>query len=212
MAPGYPGGGRPAEELRRVSRILEIAQMIAVRPSRYHRRDLADRFEISERMVQKDIAVIRHGLKLDLRAGPEGYFFARRPRLPALRYDFSQALFLMLAAQAACRNPGIDPDALAGALARIEVLFPPEFLPQESRHMGGRRTLARQPTDRTPCRRRHLLHRGGRPVAGSGQLDTLPRKACEGGGAGGVEKAGQVGAGGGVGKIRSPPLIERRSV
>lgn len=173
MAPDYPGGGRPVEELRRVSRILEIAQMIAVRPRRYRRRDLADRFEISERMVQKDIAVIRHGLKLDLCAGPEGYFFDRLPRLPALRYDFSQALSLLLAVQAAGRHPGIDTGAMAEALSRIEVLFPPEFLPLFKKILPG--------ADRSGNRLRQTLSVIGEAVLHSQKIRMVYRVLYRGG-------------------------------
>ena len=51
------------EETKRTSRILEIVQIIATAPRRYLRRHLAHRFEVSERMIQKDLDVIRHGLK-----------------------------------------------------------------------------------------------------------------------------------------------------
>jgi len=46
----FPGLGRTYEETKRVSRILELIQAIAARPGRFRRRDLAARFEISERI------------------------------------------------------------------------------------------------------------------------------------------------------------------
>jgi len=52
MKSQFPGLGRPLEETKRTSRILELVQIIAVAPRRYLRRDLAQRFEISERMIQ----------------------------------------------------------------------------------------------------------------------------------------------------------------
>ena len=51
------------EETKRTTRILEIVRIIATAPRRYLRRDLAQRFEVSERMIQKDLDVIRHGLR-----------------------------------------------------------------------------------------------------------------------------------------------------
>lgn len=61
-----PSGDGRTEDTKRVARILNLVQMIAAHPRRYLRRDLAARFEISERMIQKDLEVIRHGLRLPL--------------------------------------------------------------------------------------------------------------------------------------------------
>jgi predicted DNA-binding transcriptional regulator YafY len=129
MAYSLPSLGRPYEELKRTSRILELVQMIAVAPRRYLRRDLAQRFEISERMIQKDLDIIRHGLKLPLSHSPEGYYFEEVPRLPALQYSFPEALALLLAVQVARQVSGIGSVELAAAVARLEALFPPEFTP-----------------------------------------------------------------------------------
>jgi predicted DNA-binding transcriptional regulator YafY len=117
------------EETKRTSRILEIVQIIATAPRRYLRRDLAARFEVSERMIQKDLEVIRHGLKLSLSRSPEGYYFEEVPRLPALQYTFAEALALLLAVQAARQVSGVSSTELAAAVARLEALFPPEFTP-----------------------------------------------------------------------------------
>lgn len=129
MHAGPPGLGRSDEELKRTSRILELVQIIAVAPRRYLRRDLAARFEITERMIQKDLHVIRHGLKLPLCHSPEGYYFENMPRLPALQYTFAEALALLLAVQAAQQVSGISSAELAAAVARLEALFPAEFTP-----------------------------------------------------------------------------------
>ncbi len=115
--------------MKRTSRILEIVQIIATAPRRYLRRDLAQRFEISERMIQKDLEVIRHGLKLPLLHSPEGYYLEEVPRLPALQYTFAEALALLLAVQAARQVSGISSAELAASVARLESLFPPEFTP-----------------------------------------------------------------------------------
>jgi predicted DNA-binding transcriptional regulator YafY len=115
------------EETKRTSRILEIVQIIAIAPRRYLRRDLAARFEISERMIQKDLDVIRHGLKLPLYHSQEGYYFEEMPEMPALQYTFAEALALLLAVQAARQVSGIASAELSAAVARLEALFPPEF-------------------------------------------------------------------------------------
>jgi predicted DNA-binding transcriptional regulator YafY len=117
------------EETKRISRILEIVQIIATAPRRYLRRDLAERFEVSERMLQKDLEVIRHGLKLPLLHAPDGYYLEQMPRLPALQHTFAEALALLLAVQAARQVSGVGPAELAAAVARLEALFPSEFTP-----------------------------------------------------------------------------------
>jgi len=104
-------------------------QIVATAPRRYLRRDLAARFEVSERMIQKDLDVIRHGLKLSLSHSPEGYYFEEVPRLPALQYTFAEALALLLAVQAARQVSGVGSTELAAAVARLEALFPSEFTP-----------------------------------------------------------------------------------
>lgn len=117
----------PFAELQRVSRILELAAMVAAAPHRYLRRDLARRFEVSERMIQKDLDVIRNGLKLTLQHDSSGYFFESIPRLPTLQYSFAEALALLMAIQPAVQMNGSVQPELAAALARLEALFPPEL-------------------------------------------------------------------------------------
>lgn len=116
-----------AEETKRTARILEIIQMIAVRPKTYRVKDLAGRFELSERMIKKDLEVIRHGLRLDLKSSRAGYYFAETPQLPAVAYSFTEALALLQAAQVARQVSGINSADLAAAVARLVSLFPPEF-------------------------------------------------------------------------------------
>lgn len=116
-----------AEETKRATRILDIVQRITIRPSRWLRRDLAAAFEVSERQIQKDLEIIRHGLLLPLMHTREGYYFESIPRLPAAVCSFSEGLALLLAARAAQEVPGIDPGELAAAVARLEAVFPPQF-------------------------------------------------------------------------------------
>ena len=136
MEQTLPGLGRQYEETKRTSRILEIVQMIATSPRRYLRRDLAARFEVSERMIQKDLEVIRHGLRLTLVHSPEGYYFEETPHLPALQYTFTEALALLLAVQAARQVSGVGSTELAAAVARLESLFPAEFTPLLQQAVG----------------------------------------------------------------------------
>ncbi|ACX52867.1 Helix-turn-helix type 11 domain protein [Ammonifex degensii KC4] len=120
------GAGR-IEETKRLGRILEMVCLIASRPRHYRRSDLARRFEVSERTIQKDLDIIRHALRLELRHSPRGYYFERVPTLPVLQFTFGEALSLLLALQAARHQLGSEFGDLASALRRLTSLFPPEF-------------------------------------------------------------------------------------
>lgn len=117
-----------AEETKRTARILDIIQNIAIAPGRWSRKALAERYEVSERQIQRDLEVIRHGLKLDLRRTATGYRFGSLPRLPTVSYSVTEALALLLAAQAG-RHFGVDSEELASAVGRLESVFPEEFRP-----------------------------------------------------------------------------------
>lgn len=118
---------RKDEENIRTARILDIVQCIALQPRQWLRRDLASHYEVSERQIDKDLQIIRHGLRLSLRHSPDGYFFETMPHLPAVSYTFSEALALLLAARTTQVVPGVASADLAAAIARLESIFPPEF-------------------------------------------------------------------------------------
>jgi predicted DNA-binding transcriptional regulator YafY len=115
------------EETKRISRVLELTSMIARNPRRYLRRDLAQKFGVSERMIQKDLELIRHGLKLSLSHSLEGYCFDNLPHLPTLNYSFAEALALWLAVQVSRQISGICSSELASAISRLESIFPADF-------------------------------------------------------------------------------------
>jgi len=88
MASSLPRDGRMVEEDRRIGRVLQLIELIARRPRRHLRRDLAEIFPVSERMIQRDLVLIRHALKLPLCHSTEGYYFEELPRLPATHFSF----------------------------------------------------------------------------------------------------------------------------
>jgi predicted DNA-binding transcriptional regulator YafY len=77
-------------------------------------------------MIQKDLDIIRHGLKFDLFHSLEGYWFEDLPKLPTLQYSFAEALSLWLSVHAAKQALGMGSSELSAAIARLEALFPPE--------------------------------------------------------------------------------------
>lgn len=150
-----PHGGRD-EQIRRTARVLEIVQQITVAPGRWSRKELARYHEISERMIQKDLELIRVRLKLELEHDGLTYRFSRLPQLPTLTYTFNEALALVTAVRSAQTVPGVNSADLAAAAARLESIFPNDLRP-----------LLREATDKLPNQatraHRHamltLLHR-----------------------------------------------------
>jgi len=121
-----PGQGRD-NLIRRTARILEIVQQIATQPRRWSRRMLAEHHEIGERMIQKDLELIRYRLGLALRHENGAYYFEHLPHLPTTTYSLTEALALLMAARVAQAIPGINSAELAAAIARLESLFPAEM-------------------------------------------------------------------------------------
>ena len=122
--------GRRYPELQRASRILEIVSRISARPRMWTRAGLANNFEVSERQITKDLDIIRHGLRLDLRyERGGGYYFERIPSLPAVSYSLPEALAIYLAAEAGRRMVGIPQEDLSAALARLGSIMPEELGP-----------------------------------------------------------------------------------
>jgi predicted DNA-binding transcriptional regulator YafY len=117
------------DQIRRTARILEIVQQISISPGRWSRASLARHHEISERMIQKDIEIIRIRLGLKLIHDGQGYSFEYLPRLPTTTYSFSEALSLLAAARLAQAAPGVNSSELAAAIARLESIFPEELRP-----------------------------------------------------------------------------------
>lgn len=140
MSKGLPGQGRD-NTIRRTARVLEIIQQIAVAPGRWSRQSLAEHHEVSERMIQKDLELIRYRLGLTLRHENGAYYFEQLPHLPTTTYSLAEGLALLAAARAAQAIPGINSAELAAAIARLESIFPAEF---------GR--LVRDATEKLPRR------------------------------------------------------------
>ncbi len=124
---GGTGSGR-LEETKRLARILDLLQHLCVAPRRWTRRALAEKYEVSERQIQRDLTLVRNRLHLDLKRSVEGYYLGSVPRLPVVSYTLSEALALLLAAQAG-REFGVGSGELASAIGRLESVLPREFEP-----------------------------------------------------------------------------------
>lgn len=116
-------------QIRRTARLLEIIQQIATAPHYWTRKRLADYHQVSERMIQKDLEIIRLRLGLTIKTEGDGYYFIRLPQLPATLFSFSEAIALLSAARAAQAMPGVNSTELAVAITRLESIFPEEIRP-----------------------------------------------------------------------------------
>jgi len=117
------------EETKRIARVLRIVQMISAQPRVWTRRRLSQELEIGERMIDKDLELIRHGLCFDLRRVPDGYYFQQGPLLKPLELTASEALALALAAQQARDTGTVDAGVIGGVLAKIEAALPRAVVP-----------------------------------------------------------------------------------
>ncbi len=117
------------EEYRRTRRIVELLMLITRQPRRWTRRALAERYELSEKQIDKDVLLLRHGLRMPLRHSPDGYYFDGPVALPTLTLTLPEALSLLLAARLGYTMPGVPRGDLAAAIARVEALLPEELLP-----------------------------------------------------------------------------------
>jgi predicted DNA-binding transcriptional regulator YafY len=116
-------------QIRRTARLLEMIQQIANTPQFWTRKRLANYHQVSERMIQKDLEIIRLRLGLTIKTEGDGYYFIRLPQLPATLFSFSEAIALLSASRAAQAMPGVNSTELAVAITRLESIFPEEIRP-----------------------------------------------------------------------------------
>lgn len=126
------------QEVRRVARLLRIIGWVGAAPHRWTRRALAEHLGVSERQIDNDLLIIRHGLCYEMGHNRGGYAFTRVPELPPVQYTPGQALTLLTALHLARGNGAIDGDDLAAALARTEAALPEGMaeLVSELRRLG----------------------------------------------------------------------------
>jgi len=117
------------EEYRRVRRVVDLLLRVTQQPRRWTRRDLAALYEVSEKQVDKDLQLVRHGLRMPLRHVAQGYYFERVATLPSLTLTLPEALSLLLAARLGQQMPGVSRADLSAAIARVEAMLPVELLP-----------------------------------------------------------------------------------
>jgi len=145
-------GKRKRAQARQLERALKIVSLVSVAPYQYTRPRLATDFEVSERTIDRALALLR-GLGYEIDHDPErGYAFARTPPLPPAPLTLPDVLALTLAAELARDSGDIDTASLGAALARL---------------------LDAVPLSARPLLRRELLRRAESKRAGAGRRAAL---------------------------------------
>ncbi len=145
-------GKRKRAQARQLERALKIVSLVSVAPYQYTRPRLATDFEVSERTIDRALALLR-GLGYEIDHDPErGYAFARTPPLPPAPLTLPDVLALTLAAELARDSGDIDTASLGAALARL---------------------LDAVPLSARPLLRRELLRRAESKRAGTGRRAAL---------------------------------------
>jgi predicted DNA-binding transcriptional regulator YafY len=113
----------------RFRRIWHIVEDIAAYPGS-SRRELADKFHLSERQVQADLNVIRADMRLPL-VRRQGYRFTAEAldAAGALTPDLREAQLLVLLLRRARTDRAIPTDRLDALMSKLPLMFPPHLQP-----------------------------------------------------------------------------------
>ena len=111
----------------RFQRIWQIVEYIAREPGK-SRRELADRFALSERQVQADLNVIRAEMRLPL-VRRQGYRFVNEEGGPSGVLELKEAQVLLLLLRQAQEDQSIPTEQLNPLIDKLPSLFPPHLQP-----------------------------------------------------------------------------------
>lgn len=121
------------EETKRIGRVLRIVQLLAHEPRRWSRMRLAAEFEVSERMIDKDLHLIRHALAYEVGHAHTGYYFERGPELQPVELTVPEVLALALAIHQARVTGSTDAALMGSVQAKLEEALPPGIVPHLKR-------------------------------------------------------------------------------
>ncbi|MFN8522165.1 MAG: hypothetical protein U0821_03570 [Chloroflexota bacterium] len=113
----------------RFRRIWHIVEDIAETPGK-SRRELADKFHLSERQVQADLNIIRTDMHLPL-VRRQGYRFVAEgaPESATGCFDLREAQLLIMILRQAMRDRTIPLDRLQSLLRKLPAMFPAHLQP-----------------------------------------------------------------------------------
>jgi predicted DNA-binding transcriptional regulator YafY len=119
----------------RFQRIWHIVECIAREPGK-SRRELADRFSLSERQVQADLNVIRSEMRLPL-VRRQGYRFVNEEGGPTGVLELGEAQTLLLLLRRAQVEQPLPREPLQHLIDKLPALFPPHLQPLIDKMVQG---------------------------------------------------------------------------
>ena len=126
----------------RFQRIWQIVEYIAREPGK-SRRELAERFALSERQVQADLNVIRAEMRLPL-VRRQGYRFVNEEGGPAGVLELKEAQLLLLLIRRAQVERTVPVEQLGSLVKKLPALFPPHLQPLIGKMISGTNGRRRQ--------------------------------------------------------------------
>jgi predicted DNA-binding transcriptional regulator YafY len=126
----------------RFQRIWQIVEYIAREPGK-SRRELADRFALSERQVQADLNVIRSEMRLPL-VRRQGYRFVHEEGGPTGVLELREAQTLLFLLRRAQIEHSVPDDHLTGLVGKLPTLFPAHLQPLIGQMVQGGNARRRQ--------------------------------------------------------------------
>ncbi len=111
----------------RLSRIWAIVEYVAENPGT-GRRELAQRYALSERQVQEDLRVIREELRFPL-VRRKGYRFSASDDHVVLDFSFSEARALIAALRGVVADRAVPQEPLRSLLSKLPAIFPLHLQP-----------------------------------------------------------------------------------
>lgn len=126
------GAGRQRLVADRFRRIWHVVEDIAAHPGK-SRRELADKFHLSERQIQADLNIIRAEMRLPL-VRKSGYrFVAEGVPSGNSAFDLREAQLLVMILRQATRDRTIPADRLRAMMRKLPAMFPPHLQPLVAR-------------------------------------------------------------------------------
>lgn len=126
----------------RFQRIWQIVEFIAREPGK-SRKELAERFALSERQVQADLNVIRAEMRLPL-VRRQGYRFVNQEGGPTGVLELQEAQLLLLLLRRAQVERSVPADHLGRLIDKLPTLFPPHLQPLIGKMVKGGPNRKRQ--------------------------------------------------------------------
>jgi len=111
----------------RFRRIWQLVELIAAEPG-FSRKQLAERFSLSERQIQSDLNVVKVEMGLPL-VRSQGYRFRAEDSQPENQFSLAEAQLLLVLLRRAARDPSLSGERMRALMEKLPFLFPLHLRP-----------------------------------------------------------------------------------